>query len=93
MHSYNAILSLDSLLAADSKDTIYAGLSQALDYTGLSSLSYMSSQHSSAVTTKMSTMVVQQSTWVLLASNNQLLQQCYDKGILTHAFTRTGPNT
>ena len=37
MHSYNAILSLDNLLTADSQDTIYAGLSQALDYTGLSS--------------------------------------------------------
>ena len=55
MHSYNAILSFDSLLIADSQDTIYAGLSQALAYTGLSSLSYMSPQHSSAVITKMST--------------------------------------
>ena len=55
MHSYNAILSLDSLLTADSQDTIYAGLSQALDYTGLSALSYMSSQYAAAVITKMST--------------------------------------
>ena len=43
MHSYNAILSLESLLTADSQDTM--GLAQALAYTGLSALSYMSPQH------------------------------------------------
>ena len=35
MRSYNAILSLDSLLAADTQDTIYAGLSQALEHMRL----------------------------------------------------------
>ena len=54
MHSYNAILSRDSLLTADSQDTTYAGRSRALDYTGLSSLSYMSPQPSSAVITNTS---------------------------------------
>ena len=46
LHSYNVVLRVDDDITAENHHTIFAGLAQALDYTGLVALSHMSLQRS-----------------------------------------------
>ena len=50
----SVVVRVDDFITAENHDTIFAGLAQALDCTGLVALSHMSSQRSTAVITKLS---------------------------------------